>query len=495
MARQAATTIDDLPDQILGHIMELAGLDHGRIVRLVSKRWQRVVLSEPAFWRTFRLTTGRQGQPISQQQAWLLGKLRQLSLVTDWVKEFVVPDWGGLEAAAAAGGLHLSNFLQMLNRGVVVEMDLASAGVVPEAVLRQLPDFPMLETLKLRSSTLLPLATAGVVGRLMQLRCFRCHAGVLLSAELADSVHTLSRLTRLELTAAVVAPTTLQQLTCLAQLSHFGLRQTAQSSARIPAELPLELPLPTAFPSLASFDLYAARGIQMGDAQLRGCNFAVGQHPSIPGRQIGVLCIGGISTMSSLQGLLAALLPAGKPFSYLELEHCQLAPAALRDCRLLAELPALHFNSCSSGGSVAAALDPLLQQAGKLETLSLTGSLGALSFPVSLKTKTGLKKLRFRQNRLEDIPAGVYLKSLELLDIGGENLSHGILPPALVAATSLSELVLSSSSKIKVKRDDIDNVLAEMPSLRRLVVGSATMTAVVAQYIQKAMPHLQVKRS
>lgn len=151
----------------------------------------------------------------------------------------------------------------MLNRGVVVEMDLASAGVVPEAVLRQLPDFPMLETLKLRSSTLLPLATAGVVGRLMQLRCFRCHAGVLLSAELADSVHTLSRLTRLELTAAVVAPTTLQQLTCLAQLSHFGLRQTAQSSARIPAELPLELPLPTAFPSLASFDLYAARGIQV----------------------------------------------------------------------------------------------------------------------------------------------------------------------------------------------------------------------------------------
>lgn len=48
---------------------------------------------------------------------------------------------------------------------------------------------------------------------------------------------------------------------------------------------------------------------------------------------------------------------------------------------------------------------------------------------------------------------------------------------------------------LQVKRDDIDNVLAEMPSLRRLVVGSATMTAVVAQYIQKAMPHLQVKRS
>ena len=97
-----------------------------RIVRLVSKRWQRVVLSEPAFWRTFRLTTGRQGQPISQQQAWLLGKLRQLSLVTDWVKEFVVPDWGGLEAAAAAGGLHLSNFLQACQLAVLDTCTLPS---------------------------------------------------------------------------------------------------------------------------------------------------------------------------------------------------------------------------------------------------------------------------------------------------------------------------------------------------------------------------------
>lgn len=268
--------------------------------------------------------------------------------------------------------------------------------------------------------------------------------------------------------------------------------------------------------------------MQVGGARLSRCSYAVGAHPSSPGRRVGCLDVLRISELPSLQDLLASLLPPGQPLSYLGLDHCLLPAGALRSCPLLASLPALLFNSCTDEeGSVTPPLDSLLRQAAALEALSCVGVLGTTGgffgdpvMPASLVAKTGIKKLSLHQNRLEHLPPGPYLAGppdttlrpvcrhilaardatnapptppagLELLDVGGENLG-GMLPPSLTTATALTELVLNKSNRMRVGLQDVRGVLACMPSLVRLQVSSASLTPGVAKRVAQDLPHVDV---
>jgi hypothetical protein len=523
-------------------------------MRLVCKRWDAAVFSEPAFWRSFTLTTGPSRATVSQQRKWISHKLRLLHRVAGWVGELHVTDWSGVQQAAAAAGVCLEDFVAALQPGSAGTVSLASSWALPETALDPLVDLVQMTSLQLCTPTSsLPPSAGAALGALAQLRSLGVHL-LELPADLVTGMQSLTQLNKLDVLASAVEPQlSLQRLSALTALRHLALRQAPQhASGRISGlPAPVTMPLPAAFPHLTSYTFaFATPSIKVGAAELCRCNYAVGTHPSSPGRLIGCLDVCRISVLPSLQDLLAGLLPPGQPLSYLELDHCQLPADAVQGCPLLARLPALLFNSCTgSGGGVTEALEQLLRHAAALEALSCVGVLGtSRGYPVlppCLVAKTGIKKLCLRQNRVEHLPAGPYLTGasgwrlgnctaapcllamsclvatpgrvplyifralpplspqppstlapgLELLDIGGENLSHGHLPLSLATAVALRDLVLNKSSRLRISLQDVGEVLAHMPALRRLEVASATMSAGVAKRVAEALPHVKVVRS
>jgi hypothetical protein len=557
-------------------------------MRLVCKRWDAAVFSEPAFWRSFTLTTGPSRATVSQQRKWISHKLRLLHRVAGWVGELHVTDWSGVQQAAAAAGVCLEDFVAALQPGSAGTVSLASSWALPETALDPLVDLVQMTSLQLCTPTSsLPPSAGAALGALAQLRSLGVHL-LELPADLVTGMQSLTQLNKLDVLASAVEPQlSLQRLSALTALRHLALRQAPQhASGRISGlPAPVTMPLPAAFPHLTSYTFAfatpsikvwprwgggggmrganrwrlalrnvmgksCAAALQVGAAELCRCNYAVGTHPSSPGRLIGCLDVCRISVLPSLQDLLAGLLPPGQPLSYLELDHCQLPADAVQGCPLLARLPALLFNSCTgSGGGVTEALEQLLRHAAALEALSCVGVLGtSRGYPVlppCLVAKTGIKKLCLRQNRVEHLPAGPYLTGasgwrlgnctaapcllamsclvatpgrvplyifralpplspqppstlapgLELLDIGGENLSHGHLPLSLATAVALRDLVLNKSSRLRISLQDVGEVLAHMPALRRLEVASATMSAGVAKRVAEALPHVKVVRS
>lgn len=79
---------------------------------------------------------------------------------------------------------------------------------------------------------------------------------------------------------------------------------------------------------------------------------------------------------------------------------------------------------------------------------------------------------------------------LESLD-----LAHGCwdrLPPALAAATSLTELSLAESSLLVLITADVDGILCRLPRLRYLYLDVARMPAHVLAQLAECAPHLQI---
>ena len=409
----------------------------------VCKRWARVALTEPVgFWTEFAVVK-RLMLPM-QERDWLAGRLRQLGRMAPLVRAFSAPAWRKLHDASAASGLTLSHFLEALDPASLMSLDL-DLGLGSDAAVQLLPNFSCLDTLVLRDAEApaTPLVVASLADRL---RTLRCHSGELLSASMLGAVQQLSGLTRLELAAQELGTASLAPLVHLTTLRCLTVREEMREADFLGA---LELPLLAQMSQLTSYSLlskredgmkvgvrwaapapaHAAPGlsvqrrrgraskvpaafpapVQVGGALLTGCSFTLGQHPSLG--EVGVLFVRGVRQLESLDGTLDALLPAGKPLTLLELEHCQLTAQAMACCGRLAELPALDVNSCRLGGSVAAALEPLMRSTPKLEALTITGSLGLPNLPACVREKTGLKKLRLRQNALRDIMGGPFMHS------------------------------------------------------------------------------------
>lgn len=126
----------------------------------------------------------------------------------------------------------------------------------------------------------------------------------------------------------------------------------------------------------------------------------------------------GVTDMPSLQQLLAAGLPQPSQLRRLGLFNSMLSAPALLGCPFLGPLTELILSGCTfSDGGAAPALEALLQQAPRLQNLSLVACLNhqpfpsAQPFPPALVSRTGLQRLSLQINDLADLPPGPYLSS------------------------------------------------------------------------------------
>ena len=155
---------------------------------------------------------------------------------------------------------------------------------------------------------------------------------------------------------------------------------------------------------LSAFALVCAFPLQVGGARIVRCNYT----SESPGE--GKLAIGSIWELHLLQQLLRALVPAGKPLTWLELTnlgHFVLSDGAacLQGCSLLQDLTTLCMFDCHFG---SVALDRMLSQAPQLLELVIAASLQGM-LPASLISRQGLRKLVLADNRLQQLPPGPYL--------------------------------------------------------------------------------------
>ena len=66
------------------------------------------------------------------------------------------------------------------------------------------------------------------------------------------------------------------------------------------------------------------------------------------------------------------------------------------------------------------------------------------------------------------------------------------VPPALAAATSLTELVLARNHKLALTAADVDGVLSHLPHLRRLYLDVHRAPPQVLSQLLECAPQLQV---
>lgn len=150
---------------------------------------------------------------------------------------------------------------------------------------------------------------------------------------------------------------------------------------------------------------------QVGDACLHESH-GEGRNPATGGVPEMTFC--GIRSMPALKQLIAAALPTGvQPSSLLSLSvyHSWLDVSALHGCIQLAHATRLLLSVCSfHGGDAATAIEALLQQAPRLQSLTLLGCFRGQPIPAAVVERTGLKSLSLQSNDLADLPDGPYLQ-------------------------------------------------------------------------------------
>lgn len=156
--------------------------------------------------------------------------------------------------------------------------------------------------------------------------------------------------------------------------------------------------------------LHACPSLQIAGATLDKCEGS-GRSPAVGTRQ---LTLHGIHHLPSLQRLAEAVLPAGTPPSSLQslsIFHSRLRTAALLNCAHLAQLTRLlvSVTEFEGGGGPQAGIAALLQQAPRLQSLTLLGCFRGHPVPPAVAACTGLRRLSLQDNKLADLPDGPYL--------------------------------------------------------------------------------------
>ncbi len=266
-----------------------------------------------------------------------------------------------------------------------------------------------------------------------------------------------------------------------------------------------------------------------------------------------------IESVPSLEGLVEAALPPRTQPSQLRtlsiMDGTLPLPAVL-GCPFLGHLTRLVLSRCSFPDvGLLAGLEALLQQAPRLQDLSLLVYFDEPPLPAALVNRTGLRQLCLRYNFLTELPPGPYLHGeLTLLPAGGcvmpkalhawlnrrrrraccrcssgvraadawhlpvtvppssvkvrppmpppvdpglEVLDLGynswaVMPPALAAATSLTALSLANNPDLVLTTADVDGTLCRLPRLRRLYLDVSRVPPDVLGRLSACAPHLQV---
>ena len=240
MPSPGTTTIDALPDALLGRVLALVGQEQGWVPRpwrlcagrcltqlcrcralsstaslpacrpvlnLVSRRWQRVFYAEPGLWRHLRLGACSLKPPPARKQ-WFAAKRTLAQRVSSLVTQASVV-WDA-DATSGFTGLAM-DVLRLLQPGMLTGLALTRSDSswprpqpLSDAAVRELPRFTGLTRLQL-DGPLLPPSTAGALRQLPQLCSLACSAGSLPEARAAALVQ-LSVLRDLDLRCSELQP-------------------------------------------------------------------------------------------------------------------------------------------------------------------------------------------------------------------------------------------------------------------------------------------------
>ncbi len=139
----------------------------------------------------------------------------------------------------------------------------------------------------------------------------------------------------------------------------------------------------------------------------KGCNRADGT--------VQELTLSSIQHLPSLQPLVEAALPPGTPLCRLRslsIFHSRLPLPAVLSCPFLGHLTGLVLSICRfPDGGAAPAVEALLQQAPRLQSLTLQACFQKQPFPPALVNRTGLLHLSLVNNDIAELPPGSYLES------------------------------------------------------------------------------------
>ncbi|KAL4452242.1 hypothetical protein ABPG75_007904 [Micractinium tetrahymenae] len=494
------TSIEHLPDPILGRTLVLAGAESRSSVCLVCKRWRVLLHDEPDAWRSLVIAGDRLASldTAPERQAWLARS--RILLAEHGTSVTALTVRGG--TAAAASGTSLAELLAPLpSGGQLAHLSLEHRPLLPPAALEGLKRFSSLASLDLDVAQV-PADAAAALAALTQLSSVALRAGklspplmaalaglpqlrrlvaeaprlappfgpwlagfggrlaslriraALLPGSLGDDLLALSQLTALEADSAESPLPPLQQLAALPLLRTLRLHDRGGCNHGAVACFPV----PAGFASLRRFCYSRGSGwIQVATAQLRGCSFdpadAHGSGPS-------VLTLSGLRPTGALAPLLQALLPPGEPCRCLSICGGQLAAAALEGCSAaLHPLVGLRQEGCAAGGSGGstdsggaweAVFSLLLRQAPGLSRLAFSpaGGLAASGVPAALAAHCGqLRRLELAGLALPTgLPVGPFLAGLRSLILTGCSCAGpGVLLPTMAHATALTHLALEGA--------------------------------------------------
>ncbi|EFN58753.1 hypothetical protein CHLNCDRAFT_140462 [Chlorella variabilis] len=174
MPTPGTTTIDALPDALLGRVMALARDDTGDDMRLTCKRWNRAFNAEPAMWRGLHICVAKmlklRMQP--ERHEWLAAQ-RLLRHVGGMVVELSL-EYDSQDPADPASLADVMQLCRQLSQLAVLDVAWRQQPL-PEVVAQLLPCLTALTQLQLTSMGL-PVYAADALSRLVQLCNLSCHA-------------------------------------------------------------------------------------------------------------------------------------------------------------------------------------------------------------------------------------------------------------------------------------------------------------------------------
>ena len=459
-------------------------------VLLVSKRWHRVLLSEPALWRQLSVRASHHDSELAL--------LRRV---------------GGLVAVLVLRNDSGEECLRALACVQPQQLQALEAWCSAQLLAPELPRFSHLTRLDIGSwHAQLPEGIGAAILQLQQLRNLALCSDSLQQGAI-DAVAASAQLSELSLQAhRFERPQGLRQLTRLRQLSRLRLYAEDENAGLYPPE-PALLPALTAFhfevelaspstggvgvqvrpacggwlwaPCLASHAGSATRAsnisiahlppLQMANCGLQYCFYRIPEpEENMPrGGPTAFLAIAHLTSTGRMPQLLSTLHPGGVPVvERLQLCGCTLDSAAPPLCGALASLTQLQLYGCeAAAGGWDAALGALLRHSPLLSSLHLGDSLdGAL--PPSLLAHTRLTELRLSHNSLQELPAGPYLSNLKQLSLEEDAIPQ--LPQVLMAAKGLTALMVERSvwvlngAPAPLSTDGMAALLSQLPHLQRL---------------------------
>ncbi|PRW33096.1 Solute carrier family 35 member F6 [Chlorella sorokiniana] len=484
----AVSSLDDLPDQLLGHIFALAGLK-GLLpsALLVCKRWQAVLYATPALWRRLELEAPNiPAEAAARWAAWEAALDRLLRRVSGVVAA------ARLASRSRRDAHWVSNTLHQLQPATVTDVSILAYQLPPSvAALEPLRRLTQLSSLQLNCEGVRPAESdplAGLARLLPALPLRRLQLDARgLPPGIVSALVQLSSLSELHLVSRAGRLPDLHHLTALAQLRQLHVEDRGGHHSIQPPQLPA----PANFEQLEQYSFHSLLGkcLLLGGLMLEGIRFSCtsnGMGAGLPGAAQGTLNLTGARVLppreqSGWQPWLPSAVPRSKQLHSFGLLACGFglpgAASSLLGPQQWAQLRELCLQDCCGPTDMDGVVAELLAAAPQLTQLKLVLSgagdpahaIRLHTFPAAIFSHPSLTKAEVLSVFEEDWDS-LHLPPLpdprlEVLHVVGFRR----LPPTLAAVTSLTELRLGSTRPFRLGKSGLA-ALQQLPRLAMLAL-------------------------